>query len=140
MFVLDTTVVSELRKVRAGKASPHFAAWADNHDAADMFLSCIAILELEICILQVGRRDSAQAAALRTWLDDNVVPEFPGRIVCVDTLVAQRCARLHVPAPRNERDALIAATALIHGMAVVTRNVADFAPTGVGVVNPWDAM
>ena len=68
------------------------------------------------------------------------MPEFSGRTLPVDTAVAQRCARLHVPDKRGERDALIAATALVHGMVVVTRNVDDFAPTGVLVVNPWEPM
>jgi predicted nucleic acid-binding protein len=75
---------------------------------------------------------------LRTWLDTLVLPEFDGRTLPVDTAVAQRCSRLHVPDPRAERDALIAATALVHGMTVVTRNVADFEPSGVPILNPWE--
>ncbi len=76
--------------------------------------------------------------SLRSWLEQHVLPEFSGRTLPIDTAVAQRCARLHVPDKRGERDALIAATALVHGMAVVTRNVADFKPTGVAIVNPWE--
>ena len=89
-------------------------------------------------VLQIERRDAAQGAVLRAWLDQQVLPGFSGRILPVDTAVALRCARLHVPDPRSERDALIAATALVHRMAIVTRNVADFAPTGVAIFNPWD--
>jgi len=138
MFVLDTNVVSELRKIRSGKADPHVAEWADSVDAGSLHLSVITILELEIGILQLERKDPRQGTVLRTWLDTLVLPEFNGRIFPVDTAVAQRCARLHVPAPRAERDALIAATALVHGMTVVTRNLADFEATGVPLLNPWD--
>lgn len=136
-FVLDTNVVSELRKVQAGKADVNVAAWAQSVDAADLFLSVITIMELETGVLQVQRRDAAQGALLRSWLDYHVLPEFLERVLPIDTVVAQRCARLHVPDRRSERDALIAATALAHGMIVVTRNITDFAPTGVVTINPW---
>jgi hypothetical protein len=139
MFVLDTNVVSELRKVRSGEADSRVAAWADSVDAADLYLSVIAVQELEIGVLLAERRDPAQGAVLRAWLNDHVLPAFAGRILVVDAAVAQRCARLHVPDPRPLRDGLIAATALVHGMTVVTRNVADFAPTGVTTLDPWAA-
>ncbi|WP_218598990.1 type II toxin-antitoxin system VapC family toxin [Pollutimonas bauzanensis] len=138
MFLLDTNVVSELRKIRLGKADPGVEQWADSVDAGSLNISAITILELEIGILQLERKDPRQGTVLRTWLDTLVLPEFDGRIFPVDTAVAQRCARLHVPDPRAERDAFIAATALVHGMTVVTRNVADFAPTGVALLNPWN--
>lgn len=137
MFVLDTNVVSELRKVRLGKADANVAAWADSVDATDLFVSAITIMELELGVLAIERRDAAQGALLRSWLDQHVLPEFASRTLAVDTAVALRCARLHVPDRRGERDALIAATALVHGMTVVTRNVADFTPTGVAVLDPW---
>jgi toxin FitB len=123
MLVLDTHVVSELRKVRTGKADANVAAWTTSVDAAALFVSAITIMELETGVLQVERRDATQGAMLRAWLDQHVLPEFTGRVLPIDTAVAQRCARLHVPDRRSERDALIAATALVHGMAVVTRNV-----------------
>jgi len=138
MFVLDTDVVSELRKIRSGKADRHVAQWADDVDAGSLHIAAITVLELEIGILQMERRDPTQGAMLRTWLETCVLSEFDGRIFAVDTAVARRCARLHVPDPRAERDALIAATALVHGMIVVTRNVADFAATGVPLQNPWE--
>jgi predicted nucleic acid-binding protein len=139
MFVLDTNVISELRKVRLGKADPHVTLWADSVDAGSLHISSITVLELELGVLQVERRDPRQGALLRTWLETLVLPEFQGRIFPVDTAVALRCARLHVPDPRAERDALIAATALVHGMTVVTRNLADFELTGVPLLNPWKA-
>lgn len=138
MYVLDTNVVSELRKVRLGKADANVALWTESVDAADLFVSAITIMELELGILSIERKDAAQGAVLRSWLEQQVLPEFSGRTLSVDTAVAQRCARLHVPDKRGERDALIAATALVHGMTVVTRNVADFNATGVTLINPWE--
>ena len=137
MYLLDTNVVSELRKVRLGKADANVAAWADSVDAAELFVSAISIMELELGVLSIERKDAAQGAVLRAWMERHVLPEFAERMLPVDTAVAQRCARLHVPDRRGERDALIAATALVHGMAMVTRNVADFEPTGVTIVDPW---
>ena len=139
MFLLDTNVVSELRKVRLGNGNKNVARWADSVDTADLFLSAITIQELEIGILLAERRDPAQGAVFRAWLNSHVLPAFSGRVLAVDTAVAQRSARLHVPNPRPVRDGLIAGTALVHGMTVVTRNVADFEPTGVPVLNPWEA-
>jgi toxin FitB len=137
MFLLDTNVVSELRKVRLGNANRHLAKWADRVDAADLFLSAITIQELEMGVLLAERRDPSQGAIFRAWLNGHVLPAFSGRVLPVDIAVAQRSARLHVPDPRPVRDALIAATALVHGMTVVTRDVADFEPTGVLILNPW---
>lgn len=139
MFVLDTNVVSELRKVRLGKADANVTAWTESVDATDLFVSAITIMELELGVLSIERRDATQGGMLRSWLEHQVLPEFAGRTLPIDTAVAQRCARLHIPDKRGERDALIAATALVHGMTVVTRNVADFKPTGVSVFNPWEA-
>jgi len=137
MFLLDTNVVSELRKIRQGRADVHVALWAQQVEVADLYLSVISVEELEIGVLLAERRDPVQGAALRGWLDQHVLPTFQGRILSVDTAVAQRSARLHVPDPRPQRDGLIAATALVHGMTVVTRNVTDFAPCGVPLLNPW---
>ena len=138
MFLLDTNVVSELRKVRLGNANKNVARWADSVDTADLFLSAITIQELEIGILLAERRDPAQGAVFRAWLNSHVLPAFSGRVLAVDTAVAQRSARLHVPNPRPVRDGLIAGTALVHGMTLVTRNVAGFEPTGVPILNPWE--
>jgi len=140
MYLLDTNVVSEMRKTKTGKADANVRNWAECVSALSLFLSAITILELETGILLIERRDSSQGAALRSWLDLQVLPAFSGRILAVDTVVALRCARLHVPDPRSDRDALIAATALVHGLIIVTRNVADFAPTGVPILNPWIAQ
>lgn len=138
MLLLDTNVVSELRRVRLGKADANVAAWAETVDAADLYVSAITVQEIEIGILLAERRDPEQGRIFRIWLDRHVLPAFAGRILPVDTEVALRSARLHVPDPRPIRDGLIAATALVHGLTVVTRNVADFAPTGVRTLNPWE--
>ena len=137
MYVLDTNVLSELRKQRAGKADLNVMKWSASVDAADLFISVISIMELELGVLSVERKDAVQGAMLRRWLNHQVIPEFSGRILDVDTRIALRCAQLHVPNKCGERDALIAATALIHGMTVVTRNVADFESSGVRMINPW---
>lgn len=136
-YLLDTNVVSELRKIGDGKANANVVAWVGRKDAASFFISAITILELERGILGVQRRDARQGARLRTWLDNHVRPEFAGRILSIDDAVATRCAHLHIPDRRNEVDALIAATALIHGLTVVTHNVTDFEGTGAIIVDPW---
>jgi predicted nucleic acid-binding protein len=139
MFLLDTNVLSELRKAGDGKADANVIAWISSVDAAALYLSSMTLLEVELGILRIERRDAAQGARLRIWMTHHVLPEFLDRILPVDAAVALRCAALHVPDPRSDRDALIAATALVHGMTVVTRNVADFEATGVPILNPWDA-
>ena len=136
-YLLDTNVVSELRKIGDGKADARVAAWVDTEDAESFFISAITILELERGVLGIQRRDAAQGARLRAWLDNHVRPEFAGRILPIDDQIATRCAHMHIPDRRNEVDALIAATALVHGLTVATRNVRDFEGTGVVVVNPW---
>ena len=136
MFVLDTNVLSELHQ--PGRSSPNVLAWASSQPIAAQFLSAITILELEFGVLQKERKDSARGAVLRAWLDGKVLPQFEGRILALDQSVAVRCARLHMPDLRSERDASMAATALVHGMTVVTRNVDDFAATGLPVLNPWE--
>lgn len=138
MYVLDTNVVAELRQAKAGQADKNVTAWAEGVAPSSLFLSTITVLELELGVLLMERRDQSQGAVLRTWMDGHVLPAFAGRILAIDTAVVRRCARLHVPNPKSERDAFIAATALVHGMTVVTRNVADFAATGVATLNPWE--
>lgn len=137
MYLLDTNVVAELRKAKAGKADKHVTAWANSVAPASLFLSTVTVLELELGILLMERRDSAQGAVLRAWMEGHVLPAFAERILAIDTAVARKCAQLHVPDPKSERDAFIAATALVHGMTVATRNVVDFASTGVATLNPW---
>ena len=137
MFLLDTNVISELR--RPNRASPNVLKWADGIPAIRFFISVISLLEIERGALQIARKDVVQGNILRTWIDDQILARFENRILAVDNAVALQCARLHIPDPRPERDALIAATAMVHGMTVVTRNVNDFSVIGVNLLNPWEA-
>jgi toxin FitB len=137
MYILDTNVISELRKAK--KAHQNVRKWAQPLPAASLYISVISVLELEIGILLIERRDKEQGAILRAWMDRHVLPTFSSRILAIDTAVAQRCATLHVPDSRSDRDALIAATALVHGLTVATRNVADFEHMRVGLLNPWES-
>jgi predicted nucleic acid-binding protein len=122
MFLLDTNVISELRKAGDGKADANVVAWLSSVDATSFYISAITLMEIELGIVRIERRDAAQGSRLRAWMDRSIMPEFADRTLPVDTAVALRCAPLHVPDPRPERDAFIAATALAHGMTVVTRN------------------
>lgn len=137
MFVLDTNVISELRKARSGKANTGVVAWAKSVAVPTMFMSVISLHELEHGVLLTERRDIEQGHLLRSWLEDSVLPAFERRILDVTTDVAQRSAGFHVPNPAPFRDALIAATASVHGMTVVTRNVRDFERFDIETLNPW---
>lgn len=137
MYLLDTNVVSEIR--RRDRADPRVASWIAAIDPRETFLSVVTVLELDRGILSIERRDSHQGRRLRQWLEDRVLPNFEGRILPVDVATARACARLHVPDPRPERDALIGATAQVHGLILVTRNVTDFEPMGVRLLDPWQA-
>jgi len=142
MYLLDTNVVSESRKVSFGKSRParinsSVASWLGSVSAASLYISSITLMELEIGCLLLTRRDFRQGSVLRSWIDNQVLPAFAGRVLAVDTQVALRAAALHVPNPSSDRDSLIAATALVHGMTVVTRNTSDFESSGVKLLNPW---
>lgn len=136
MYILDTNVVSELR--RPDKADKRVTRWAGAVPLSGMYLSAMTIMELELGVLLKNRKDKQQGHILREWLDNQVLRRFDGRVLAYDTDVALRCAQLHVPDPVSERDAIIAATALVHGMTIVTRNVSDFDKTGAEILNPWD--
>ena len=137
MFVLDTNVISELRHGKPHQ-SALVRAWAAGQPSSKLFLSAITILELELGIQALERRTPPQGSALRIWLT-GVRQAFAGRILPFTDNTAPVCASLHLPDPRSERDAMIAATAMEHSFTVVTRNVSDFADTGVALVNPWVA-
>jgi predicted nucleic acid-binding protein len=137
MYLLDTNTLSELRKRRSGKIDAAVEAWASSVDQAELYLSVITVMEVELGIALLERRDPRQAGVLRLWLHDKVMPAFAGRILPIDTTIALRCARLHVPDTKSERDAWIAATGLVHDLTIVTRNVADFAGTVSTLLDPW---
>jgi toxin FitB len=135
-YLLDTNVISELR--RPAIANSKVLAWASATPVSALFLSAITMLEIELGTVLIERKDGERGRELRRWINEQIMPHFDRRILPVDTVVAVRCARLHADGRKPERDALIAATALVHSMTVVTRNVSDFAPCGVAVFNPWD--
>lgn len=138
MYLLDTNVISELRKIDSGRADPQVVRWAAAVPTLQLYLSVIVVQELEMGILLKERKDPVQGQHLRVWLERRVLPAFAGRILPVTLEVARRCATLNVPKTRPEGDGLIAATALVHGMTVVTRNKNDFTGMGVALLNPWE--
>lgn len=137
MYLLDTNIISELRKAQNQRADKHVIAWSNSVDVSELFISAVTILELEKGILQIERKDAKQGKALRSWFEEQVIPAFTGKTLAIDTDVALKCVTLHVPKPKSERDALIAATAIVHNMTVVTRNTKDFENSGVLLLNPW---
>lgn len=137
MFLLDTNVISELRQGKPSP-SPQLRAWAASQPSSHLYLSAIGLLELELGVQALERRIPPQGSALRAWLN-GVSAAFSGRILPFTHRTAPVCAALHIPIPRAERDAMIAATALEHRFTVVTRNVVDFQHTGVSLLNPWNA-
>lgn len=136
-YLLDTNVISELRKP-AGRAAPTVRAWAQRQVTHELSISVITVMEIEIGIARLERRDPAQGEILRRWLEHDLLAAFANRTLPVDLDVAREAAHMHVPDPRPERDVLIAATARTRNFTVVTRNTADFEPLGVPLVNPWD--
>lgn len=138
MYLLDTVVISETRKIRTGRADPGVASWVARVDHDLAYLSAITIQELEIGVLLVERRDPVSGAVLRTWLDNDVFEAFEQRILPVDSTVARLAASLHVPDPAPISDALIGATAMANNMVLATRNTRDFERfPGLKVLNPW---
>ena len=140
MYILDTNVISELRKAKSNKANKNVVKWAISVPISQLFLSVISVMELEMGVLLIERKDKRQGVVLRDWLDNHVLNTFKDKIIPIDTFVAQTCAKLHVPDPRSDRDALIAASGLVHNMTVITRNTHDFKHTKVKFFNPWDTQ
>ncbi|HMR48648.1 MAG TPA: type II toxin-antitoxin system VapC family toxin [Arachnia sp.] len=133
-YLLDTNVLGELRK-KSGASQ--VKKWIAGHPSSDLAISVVTVIEIETGILRVARRDAEQAALLTRWFEDRVLTGFADRILPLDLVSARRVAPLHVPDPAPSHDALIAGTALAHGLVVVTRNEADFRRVGVDIVNPW---
>jgi predicted nucleic acid-binding protein len=140
MYLLDTNVVYELKKIDQGRGDANVVRWNAHTDSLHYWLSVVTVMELTVGVLRLERKDPSQARLLRRWLNVRVLHGLKDRILPVDLETAQICAGLHVPDPKPDRHALIAATALRHGLIVVTRNVSDFAGTGVRLLNPWDAI
>ncbi len=139
MFLLDTNIISELRKAGSGKADKNVIAWAEKVADSQLYISAVTVMELEMGVLAKERKDKTQGTMLRYWLEHHVLPAFAERTLAFDSDIARCCAGLHAPDRRSERDALIAATGIVHSMTVVTRNTDDFIVTGVALLNPWNA-
>lgn len=137
MYLLDTNVISEIRKIPSGKANPQLTQWAQNCAADEMFVSVITLMELHKGILSMKRKDAMQGEHLQNWFQTQVLPSYQGRILPITTEIALRCGALHVPNPQPAFDSLIAATALVHNLIVVTQNIRDFDSTGVNLINPF---
>jgi predicted nucleic acid-binding protein len=137
-MLLDTNIISELRKIVYGKASPAIVKWEATVSATELMISVITVQELEIGILRLERKDPRQASVLREWLTKYVLVEFRHRILPVTTEIARRSAALLIDDDVSCEDALIASTAYVHNMPVVTRNIKHFADLGADVINPWD--
>jgi predicted nucleic acid-binding protein len=138
VFLLDTNVVSELRKVASGRADPAVSAWERGVSAVELFLSVVTLFEIEIGVRRLELRDPRQGRVLRRWFSEVLSPAFADRVLAIDEAVALSAAAMHLPDRRSDRDAFIAATALVYGLTVVTRNVRDFQGLGVKLANPWE--
>jgi len=138
MFLLDTNVISELRRARSNQANKHVVKWAQKIPSNQLYISAITVLELEMGVLAKERSDEAQGEVLRKWLNQSVLPAFAERTLVFDGEIAKCCAALHIPDRRSERDAMIAATGITKNMTVVTRNLKDFINTCVKLVDPWE--
>lgn len=138
MYLLDTNIISESRKLGTPKVDPRAARWLGQVDFETTFVSAMTIFELERGVRQIERRDTKQGAALRRWLDDQVMTTYENRTLPLSRSVALICAGLHIPDPKSERDAWIAATAIEAELILVSRNVVDFAGIGVGLINPFE--
>ena len=139
MYLLDTNVVSEMRKISARRADRSVTAWSNSVAAPEMYVSAVTIEELETGVLGIERWDAAQGELFRRWMEDQVLTVFEGRVLPIDTRVVRKSAGLHVPDRRPVCDGFIAATALVHGLILVTRNAEVFEPMGVKFVNPWES-
>jgi len=134
-YLIDTNVISELRK--GERADPGVTAWMAQVGDDELYLSVLVVGEVRSGVEQVRRRDVAQAEVLDAWLR-RITRDHADRVLPITSTIAETWGRLNVPDPLPVVDALLAATALVHGLTVATRNVDDIARTGVAVVNPFD--
>lgn len=137
MYLLDTNIVSELRKMEKGKADPNVVHWFHSVNLSDAYLSVVTLFEIRVGILQLKNRDIQQATSLQDWFENRLMPHFEQRILPIDKKVMLACATFHIPNKKSLNDSYIAATAKVHRFKVVTRNVNDFKDCGVDILNPF---
>lgn len=138
MYLLDTNIISELKKLDSGKIHPQVQRWAYSINLMQTKISVVSITEIRTGILSLARKDQAQAASLDNWFTNRLLPTYRTRTLSVDTEVALICAQLHIPAKRPINDAYIAATAIAHNLTPVTRNVRDFQGLPLMLENPFE--
>ena len=138
MYLLDTNIISELKKLDSGKIHPQVQRWAYSINLMQTKISVVSITEIRTGILSLARKEQAQAASLDNWFTNRLLPAYRTRTLSVDTEVALICAQLHIPAKRPINDAYIAATAIAHNLTPVTRNVRDFQGLPLMLENPFE--
>lgn len=138
MYLLDTNIISELKKLDSGKIHPQVQRWAYSINLMQTKISVVSITEIRTGILSLARKGQAQAASLDNWFTNRLLPAYRTRTLSVDTEVALICAQLHIPAKRPINDAYIAATAIAHNLTLVTRNVRDFQGLPLMLENPFE--
>jgi toxin FitB len=136
--LLDTNVVSELRKTNQPHVNSNVVRWSRSYAAIDFCISVMTLMEIEIGVLRLERRDPAQGSSLRGWFESQVLKGFEGRILDIDARIVRKASGFHVPDPKPDRDAFIGATAGAHSLALATRNIRDFAAMGIDLINPWE--
>ena len=136
--LLDTNVVSELRKTNQPHVNANVVNWSRTYAAFDFCISVMTLMEIEIGVLRLERRDSLQGRSLRGWFENYVLRGFEGRILDIDEKIVRKASLLHVPDPKPDRDAFIGATASAYSLTLATRNVRDFVAMGIDLINPWE--
>ena len=137
MYLLDTSVLSVLRS--PGEEDAKLVAWASQQQTFNLYVSSISILELKLAILQKRKISPGEGEVLNTWLQKQVLQGFKGWVVAFDGEMAEYCAALHVPNPKSERDAMIAATCLVKNLSLVTRHPLDYKHIKIQTIKPWEA-
>jgi len=139
MYLLDTNVVSEIRKIRQNKTNQNVVAWLSRVQKESLYTNAVVLMEIERGILRLENIDPQQADRFKNWYHSAVKPMFHERILPIDEATATVCSRLHVPDLSPENDAWVAASAIQYDLTLVTRNTRDFGHSNLRVLNPFDS-